>query len=233
MDVIFMLTHQDRTVPDALAVLDAIRPLGLGHVGFKDVGVDAGLAGTLAARIRDMGAVSYLEVVDTSPEAACASARLAREIGVDCLLGGTEVETTQALLAGSEVRYAPFPGLPFGHPTRLGGSAGRIEADCRRFMAAGCDGCDLLAFRATEADPMALVRAARHGLAGGRLIVAGNIDSPDRVHILAAAGVDAFTIGSAVFDGRFAPGVGGVVGQLRAVQAACAAVRRHDAAWAR
>ena len=40
MDFIFMLTRQDQTVLDALEVLREIRGLALGHVGFKDVGVD-------------------------------------------------------------------------------------------------------------------------------------------------------------------------------------------------
>jgi hypothetical protein len=37
------------------------------------------------------------------------------------------------------------------------------------------------------------------------LIVAGSVNSPSRVCALAAAGVDAFTIGSAIFDGSFSP----------------------------
>lgn len=35
-----MLTRHDRTVPDCLAVLDEIAPLGLRHIGFKDIGAD-------------------------------------------------------------------------------------------------------------------------------------------------------------------------------------------------
>ena len=40
MDFIFMLTRDDRTVLDALDVLDEIRPLELRHIGFKDVGLE-------------------------------------------------------------------------------------------------------------------------------------------------------------------------------------------------
>jgi hypothetical protein len=38
MELIFMLTRDDRTVPDAFDVLDAIRSLGLRHIGFKHRG---------------------------------------------------------------------------------------------------------------------------------------------------------------------------------------------------
>lgn len=221
MDFIFMLTRDDQTVEDCLDVLDAIDGLRLRHVGFKDVGVDARTLDALAARIRRAGATSYLEVVSTSPEACLRSARVAVDIGVDRLLGGTEVERTLEILAGSGVAYHPFPGRPEGHPTRLGGTPETIAADCRRFAALGCAGVDLLAYRATEADPLALVRAAR-AATPGYLIVAGSVNSAARIRALAAAGADAFTIGSAAFDGSFSPRKGLLRSQLRDILAACA-----------
>ena len=39
MDFVFMLTRSDRTVANWREVLDEIRPVGLKHVGFKDVGI--------------------------------------------------------------------------------------------------------------------------------------------------------------------------------------------------
>jgi hypothetical protein len=161
-----------------------------------------------------------MEVVSTSREACLRSARVARDIGVDRLLGGTQVEEVLAILAGSMVAYLPFPGRPFDHPTKLAGSAPQIEDDARRFRALGAAGVDLLAFRATEADPLELVRAARRGTEG-TLLVAGSVHGPEQIRALAAAGADAFTIGSAAFDGSFAPRMGSLRSQLRAVLDAC------------
>jgi hypothetical protein len=220
MDFVFMLTRGDQTVPDCLEVLDEIRPLGLTHVGFKDVGVSPEVLAELDRRIKASGATSYMEVVSTSREACLRSARVARDVGVDRLLGGTEVEAVLAILAGSAVRYLPFPGRPFDHPTKLAGSAAQVEDDCRRFRALGCAGVDLLAFRATEADPLELVRAARGGM-DGTLLVAGSVQSAAQIRALADAGADAFTIGSAAFDGSFAPRMGSLRSQLRAVLDAC------------
>jgi len=214
-----MLTRADRTVPDCLAVLEDVRPLGLRHIGFKDVGVTREDAARLVTRIRELGATSYLEVVSTSDEACAQSARLARDIGVDRLLGGTRAEDILAILDGT-VAYLPFPGRPFGHPTQLAGSPEDIAADCARFRQLGCAGVDLLAYRATEADPIELVRAAR-GSTDGTLLVAGGVSDAARVRALAAAGADAFTVGSAAFDGTFAPGAGGLHAQLQAVLDAC------------
>ncbi len=212
-----MLTRRDQTVPDCLDVLDDIRSVGLTHIGFKDVGVPQEVLAELAGRIRKLGATSYMEVVSTSPEAVLRSARVGREIGVDRLLGGTQVDEVLEILAGSSVQYLPFPGRPFEHPTKLGGTPQQIEEDCRRYRALGCAGVDLLAYRATEAEPMELVRAARRGLDTGILLVAGSVCLPSQVRALSEAGVDAFTVGSAVFDGSFSPQVGSLRSQLGAV----------------
>ena len=214
-----MLTRQDRTVPECLEVLAEIAALGLRHIGFKDIGADADTLRRLHAGIKTLGAVSYLEVVASSPEAALHSARVGAELGVDRLLGGTQVAETLEILRGTNVEYYPFPGAPSGHPTLLGGDAALIEADTAKFIAQGCAGVDLLAYRATEAEPLELVRAARRGCGTGRLICAGSVDSPARIAALRETGADAFTIGSAVFEGSFAPGAGGLTAQLREILA--------------
>jgi len=216
-----MLTRDDRTIPDGHEVLAEIREVGLRHVGCKDVGIEPAALAELHRGMKDLGATTYLEIVGTTPDAAATGARLAREIGFDHVLGGTQVAEVLEILAGSPTRYLPFPGRPTGHPTKLGGSVADVEADCRRFEAMGCSGVDLLAYRATEADPLALVRAARRALRG-TLLVAGGVRGPAQVRALADAGADAFTVGSAVFDGGFAPGAGSLAAQVKAVLDACA-----------
>ncbi len=230
MDFIFMLTRQDRTIEDCLELFDLIRPLGLRHVGFKDVGVSENVLRRLTGRIRASGASVYMEVVSTSPEACLKSAETARRIGVDCLLGGTQVKEILEIVAGTNIGYYPFPGTPFGHPTKLAGSIDDVERQCSAFMAHGCAGADLLAYRATDADPIELVRAARRGLGHGRLVVAGSIDTIDRMRAIAAAGADAFTIGSAVFSGTYSPQKGSVISQLADVMADSARLRLEQAA---
>ena len=216
-----MLTRDDQTVENCLEVFDSIKDTGVRHVGFKDLGVDRGTLAALNDRIKQGGATSYMEVVSTTAEACLNSARDALRIGVDCLLGGAGGASMLELLDGSGTAYFPFPGRPEGHPTRLRGGPEDIAADCRRMEREGCAGVDLLAYRAVEADPLALVKAAR-GALSGELIVAGSIDTPVRVRALAEAGVDAFTIGTAVFDGSFSPRGGGVRSQIEEILAAAA-----------
>ena len=215
MDFVFMLTRNDATVENALDLVEIARPVGLSHIGFKDVGADAALLHRLTTVIREAGASPWMEVVSTTREAELRSITLGRDLGVDWLMGGVHVEEALRILEGSAIRYLPFAGAPSGHPTRLGGSALEVEAQCRAFARQGCAGVDILAYRATEAEPLDLVSACRRGLLDqGIVVVAGSVNSPERVSAVRAAGADAFTIGTAAIECAYAPGAGSLAGQL-------------------
>lgn len=222
MNFIFMLTQSDQTVPDARQVLEIAIEQGVRHLGFKDVGASREQMKSITKAIGEAGGTSYMEVVSTTSESVRRSMETAREIGVDYVLGGQDLESAREILEGGLARYYPFPGRPRGHPTSLGGTPEDIARDCRAFVEAGCAGVDLLAYRATEADPLELVRTARANLSGRGLIVAGSIDRPERIHALARAGVDAFTIGSAIFDGSFSPSRDSMPSRLKDVLDVCA-----------
>jgi hypothetical protein len=220
MDFIFMLTRNDRTVEDADCLVDQVCDLGVTHIGFKDIGLPSAAMRELVGKIRRRGGVCYLEVVSTTPEAVVSSLESGAALGVDRILGGTDLPAARRIL-GDLSRYFPFPGRPVGHPTRLEGSAALVAEHCERARAMGCGGVDLLAYRATQAEPLDLVRAARNALPGGRLIVAGGVNSRQQIHALSESGVDAFTIGSAVFDGSFSPAKGSLRGQILDILEAC------------
>ena len=228
MNFILMLTRNDRTIDDAEAVVADALGLGIRHIGFKDVGVSVATMRALVQKIRDAGGTSYFEVVSTTSAAIARSLETGRAIGADRILGGTDLAAAARVL-GSLAGYFPFPGRPVDHPTRLGGSPELVAEHTRNARELGCGGVDLLAYRATEADPIELVCAARRALAGGMLIVAGSVNSPHRIHALAAAGVDAFTIGSAIFDGSFCPAKCDFRGQVLEVFDACASAPRMAA----
>jgi hypothetical protein len=219
VDFIFMMTSGDRTVGDCLDVLDEVGGLGLRHIGFKDVGVAPEVLDALHRRIKQTGATSYLEVVSLTPDSTRQSARAALRLGVDRVLGGGNMAAVLTEIGSAGIEYFPFAGQPEGHPTMLRGSPEEIAADCRRADELGCAGVDLLAFRSTAAPPIDLVRAARRALRG-KLIVAGSVDSPARARELDALDVDAFTVGTALFERRFAPGEPSLRAQIVAALAA-------------
>ena len=224
MDFVFMLTRNDATVENALELVEVARPLALKHIGFKDIGADAPMLRRLVDAIRDAGAAAWMEVVSTSRDDELRSIALGRALGVDWLMGGVHVDEALKILAGSPTRYLPFAGKPFDHPTRLGGAAVDVEAQCRAFARHGCAGVDILAYRATEAEPLDLVAACRRGFgASGVVVVAGSVNSARRIAAIRAAGADAFTIGTAAIDATYAPGRGALAAQLGAILEDCVA----------
>ena len=131
-DFIFMLTRNDRTVDNAEAYLDIALDSGVRHIGFKDIGQPLATLQRLNRGIREAGGLSYLEVVSQDRDSELASVRAALELDVDFLLGGTHVADALPLLAGSRIRYYPFPGQVHGHPSILGGSREAITRSARQ-----------------------------------------------------------------------------------------------------
>jgi hypothetical protein len=201
---ILMLTKDDRTVAGARKVYEQVRAAPVSLVGFKDVGASAEELKELAALIRRDGRHSLLEVVSTDREGELRSIAAALDIGVDYVLGGRHADEALRLLKGGNVRYFPFCGVTVGHPTRLTGTIQEIVDDARRLAALpGVHGLDLLGYR-FDGDVERLTREVVRA-AGVPVIAAGSIDSPQRIRAMCEAGVWGFTIGSALFDGRFMP----------------------------
>lgn len=198
-EFIFMLTHHDATVADAVEVYDKLRDTGLRHVGFKDIGTTPETLAELTRRMHADGRTVYLEVVSVSAEDELRSIRTAREIGVDVVMGGTHVDAAVPLLAGSGLRYFPFPGRIVGHPSILEGTVDEIAASAASLTGrAEVHGLDLLAYR--HADPVEPIIDAVVRTSPKPVVVAGSIDSADRIAAVTSLGAWGFTIGGAVFE---------------------------------
>lgn len=201
MEFIFMLTRNDATVPDALDVYESIRSTDLTSIGFKDVGIERSALKELGDAIKKDGRTLYLEVVSLSLEDELSSVAAAVDVGVDYLLGGTHVNEVLPLLDGTSIRYCPFPGTIVGHPSELTGSLQDICGQAAEMTGyTGVVGVDLLAYRHREVDPVELTRGVADVISG-KLVVAGSIETQAQIEALAETGADAFTIGSAIFNG--------------------------------
>lgn len=205
VDFIFMLTRADRTIADALDHLPEVIDSGVRNIGFKDVGVDFETLQNLVGAIRASGATVYLEVVSLDAASEEASARMAVELGVDVLMGGTRPETVVPILTGTTIRYYPFPGTIVGNPSVLVGTIDSIATSAAELLACnGVHGLDLLAYRFDGNVPELMRRIV--SVAGDKpVIVAGSIDRAERLEAVFASGAAGFTIGTAALDGAFAP----------------------------
>jgi mannose-6-phosphate isomerase-like protein (cupin superfamily) len=223
---IFMLTRNDRTVSDAMEQLRTALALGVRHIGFKDIGLPLDQLKALNTAIKAGGATSYLEVVSLDRESEVASASAAAEIGIDILLGGTRVDDVLPIIAGTRIRYCPFPGTISGHPSVLEGGIADIVESARTLAGRdGVHGLDLLAYRSHENVP-ALIEAVCSAVPKP-VYVAGSIDTPGQIEALKAAGAAGFTIGTAALDGKYPADGKDVSSQLATIIRDVARLNRH------
>ena len=219
IEFIFMLTRDDVTVKRAVEVYDHVRATDLKYIGFKDIGASAHDLAEITRRAHEDGLEVMLEVVSTSAEDEIRSIEMAPQIGVDWVLGGTNAQTALGRLAGSGLRYCPFPGQVVDHPSVLKGDIADIAASAKALTTKnGVHGLDLLAYRHQTADVEALTRAVVSA-SSGPVIAAGAVGSIEQIQTLARSGAWGFTIGTAIFEGRFA-GAPDIAQQVRNVMAA-------------
>ena len=203
-NLITMLTYDDKTVPDALAVFDQCRGLPMDYWGFKDVGLPVPEMKRLVAAIKEAGKICFLEVVRYSEEECLASAKLAVQCGFDYLMGTIFYPRVHEFLRSSAIRYFPFCGKVSGSPSVLEGSISEIIDEARGIERLGVHGFDLLAYRYVgDAEEL-----ARQFIRGVKIpvVMAGSIDSFERLERVRELDPWGFTIGGAFFDKRFVAG---------------------------
>ncbi len=227
-DFIFMLTRADRTIEDAEARLPEVLGAGVRHVGFKDVGLPPEALRRLAMAIRAAGATTYLEVVSHGEDSEANSARMAVDLGVDVLMGGVRPELVAPIIAGSTIRYYPFPGEVVGHPSVLAGTVATIVESARLLLATpGVDGLDLLAYR-FKGDADALMQGVCAAAGARPVVIAGSLDCVERLEAVVACRAAAFTVGTAALDGVF-PAPATLADQLAFIKSTLARIRDRDA----
>lgn len=221
INFVFMLTHQDNTVDDAIARVEELKGSGLRYIGFKDVGATPERQKAITETAHAAGFEVMLEVVSVTREDEIASVEAAAAAGADWVLGGTHAEAALPVLEGTDIKYCPFPGRVVGHPSVLEGTIDEIVSSTAEMTARpGVHGVDLLAYRHQTADISKLTSAVV-AASTGPVIAAGSVTSAEQIQVLASAGAWGFTIGSAIFDGQL-PGAPDVTEQVRRVLAIAA-----------
>lgn len=213
-EFVFMLTNKDRTVDNALEVLDQLAGSGLRHVGFKDVGATPAFQAEITKRARELGFTTYLEIVSVSVEDELESVDAAIAADVDWIVGGKHAERVLEKIAGTGIRFAPFAGRVLGHPSELHGDIDEIVSHALALEAMdGVTGINVLAYRNKSVDVPALIKAVVDAVSVP-VLVAGAVTTKEQVAALNASGAWGFTIGGAIFDGVL-PGEKDVVSEVR------------------
>ena len=202
-ELIVMLTHQDRTVQDALQLFERTRDYPITHWGFKDVGLSPEEMQRVVTAMKAAGKITFLEVVSLSEEEGLRGARLAVDLGFDVLMGTVFFPSIGEYLKDKAVKYYPFPGHVHSHPSILDGTIDEIVVHARELESYGAHGLDLLTYRyaGDAAHLLTQVVQATHV----PIVSAGSIASFDRITEVWDSGAWGFTIGSAFFEKQFVP----------------------------
>ena len=105
--IIVMLTHNDRTVKNALEIFEESKSLPVQLWGFKDVGLEREQMLELIGAMKAAGKTTFLEVVSYSEEACMRGARLAVEMGFDYLMGTVYYPSVFAYLQTQRIKFLP------------------------------------------------------------------------------------------------------------------------------
>lgn len=200
--IIIMLTHNDKTVPNAIEVFEENKDLPIQFWGFKDVGMERDKMKVLCNKIREAGKTSFLEVVSYTEEECMRGAEIAVECGFDYLLGTLYYDSVAAYIKEHNLKYCPFAGKVSESPSILEGTLEEMLAQEADFADKGVFGTDLLGYRYVDGDPNVL-SAEYIKNAKNPVILAGSIGSEDRMKLVKEMNPWAFTMGSALFTKNF------------------------------
>lgn len=200
---ILMLTHNDTTVKNALKIFRECRDTPVSHWGFKDVGLPPEDMKALVREMKNSGKTTFLEVVSLSEEQGLRGAQIAVEAGFDILMGTVFFDSILNYLKGKPIQYYPFPGHIYGHPSIMDGTIEDIVTHAKFLESKGVQGMDLLSYRYTGDAPLLLCEVVKATQVP--IVSAGSIESYRRLAEVWKAGAWGFTIGSALFDKKFAP----------------------------
>ena len=199
-EFIFMETYNDMTRADAISVYKEIRDTNVKFIGFKDIGLPMKQLKELHGIMKKDRRTTFLEVVSASEKETLQSTKVALDLGVDYLIGGTYIDSTLPLIKNTKIKYFPYVGKIVDHPCKLRGSIEEIVNDTKKVKEKGISGINLLAYRYNGDVEQLIEKVSAVGLP---MIVAGSIDSYERVRKMKDMNIWAFTIGGAIFDKKF------------------------------
>lgn len=201
--LVVMLTYNDETVSNAYEIFDQCKDLPVEYWGFKNIGLPKDQMKTLVKTMKAAGKTTFLEVVTLTEQACREGAELAVECGFDYLMGTVFHPSVLKYCKDKNLLYLPFCGQVDGHPSILSGTPEEITQNALALEEAGCAGTDLLAYRHVD-QPEETIRAVV-GKVGFQVCVAGSVSTFERIDLVKSLNPWTFTIGTALFDGKFGP----------------------------
>ena len=202
-ELIVMLTHNDRTVENAIEVFESAKDAPATYWGFKEVGLPEDQMKILVENMKAAGKITCLEVVAYTEEDCLEGARIGVRCGFDILMGTLYFDSVKAVADQAGMKYMPFVGKISGRPSVLDGTIEGMIAEANGLVETkGVVGFDLLGYRFTG-DAIKLNSEFVKNVKAP-VCLAGSVASFQRLDEVKATGAWAYTIGGAFFDKKFA-----------------------------
>ena len=198
--LIVMLTLNDVTADNAVEVFNECKDLPVMDWGFKNVGLNEEKRAYLAQIMKEAGKTVYIEDVLNSEEDTLEMAIFAHKNKVDNIFG-RYFSSVKEYAKNNGLGYYTCSTKSSGIPVMLRGPITEIVDQLKGYVDKGVDGICIGAYR-HESDPEGLIKLLTSNI-NKPIIIAGSINSEDRMQFVNDQGCAGFTMGSALFDKKF------------------------------
>ena len=200
-----MLTDNDLTVDHAADYFLSCRDLPIQNWGFKSIGQPIDVMLALADAIKSAGKTLFLESITFNEEEYKFLVDFALKSGVDCVLGTVYDEYLHHSLEDANKMYFPFVGKTPGLKAQIVKTMDEIMVDVNTAVDAGIRGVSIPAYMHDAISGFDILSTLRKVKPDLPIIVAGRVSDKKRIDEMFELST-AFTIGSAIFNGRLVQG---------------------------
>lgn len=201
LNLIVMLTHNDRTVENAYEIFDKCKNSKAKFWGFKEEPLPIDEMKKLYTYMKQCGKTTFLEVVEYTEKKGLEGAKMAVECGCDILMGTMYFDSINEYCKKHNLKYMPFVGQVVERPSILKGTIQEMIDEANKYLKKGVYGFDLLGYRYTG-DAVELNKKFVENVKAP-ICIAGSINSYKRLDEIKDANPWTFTIGGAFFENKF------------------------------
>jgi len=208
-ELMVMFTHHDVTVPNAYDLFEECKDLPVYDWGFKNAGVTDEETLRIINAMKAANKATFYEVVTRTKEAYKAGETTGALCKFDYMMGTKYDAELHEAMKKNGIKFSPAVGQPGsmykGEPGVLLGTFDEIITEAKMLVAEkGVDGITIPAYRHYQ-DGQKLLDMLIKAIPDTPVIVAGSVDSFEKIDRLFDMGVAKFTMGSALFNKKFAP----------------------------
>ena len=201
MNLVVMLTHNDKTVNNAYEIFEQCKDSKAKFWGFKEEPLDIEEMKKLYSSMKKAGKTTILEVVAYTEDEGLKGAKMAVECGCDILMGTMYYDSINEYCKEHNLKYMPFIGKVKERPSILEGEIDEMVNEANSYLNKGVYGFDLLGYRfvgdATKLNKEFVAKV------NAPVCIAGSVNSYERLDELKDSNPWAFTIGGAFFENKF------------------------------